>query len=240
MSVSIYVRYIWLRTEVAARSTHIRTHRQARAHGHYTLTNSTKSNRSAQLLSGTHRRAHTHGEYATLSRCERVEPTRANESREAQQNAQKYSAQRRSRTTNADADCDCDSGGQRQPNWESARVSYIRSWPGATALKHSPSLSFSRLCSLFVFSFCFFACSQNKHSINVCLGLSCGLQLPDRVRVGSYRLSKFAIDWSNEFHSNNLLLPSAHRAKHNGIESAIMVNGNYMKCLKTHSMDIIK
>lgn len=61
-------------------------------------------------------RAHTHGEYATLSRCERDEPTRANESREAQQNAQKYSAQRRSRSRTTNADADCDSGGQRRPN----------------------------------------------------------------------------------------------------------------------------
>lgn len=114
--MSIYVRYIWLRTEVAARSTHI--HTQARAHGHYIHNNSTKSTRSAQLLSGTHTQTHTHGEYATLSRCERVEPTKANESREAQQNAQKYSAQPRSRTPTPTATV----AGSADPI-ESARVS---------------------------------------------------------------------------------------------------------------------
>lgn len=159
VSVSIYVRYIWLRTEVAARSTHrhTHTHRQARVHGHYTHTNSTKSNRSAQLLSGTRTHAHTHGEYATLSRCERVEPTRANESREAQQNAQKYSAQRRSRSRTPTPTA-------TQLRERTCVVHSLLAWCDRTK---TLSLSLSLFLSLFVLCFFLLALKTNIQSMSV-------------------------------------------------------------------------
>lgn len=183
VSVSIYVRYIWLRTEVAARSTH--THRQARVHGHYTHTNSTKSNRSAQLLSGTRTHAHTHT--ANTQRCLVVNAS----SQRGRMNPEKHNKTRRSTQLNVAA------AAERRTPTPTATQLRERTCVGHSLLAwcdRTKTLSLSLSLSLFICFVFFFACSQNKHSINVCLSLSCGLQLPDRLRVGSYRLSKFAID----------------------------------------------
>lgn len=101
------------------------------------------------------------------------------------------------------------------------------------------SLSLSLFLSLFVFRFFLLALKTNIQSMSVLVfRADCSFQT---VRAWA------AIDCRNlrsidrmSFIATTSPLATTHKAKHNGTESAIMVNGNYMKCLKTHSMDIIK
>lgn len=147
MWVWIYVRYIWgLRTEVAARSRRTQAHTHTQAH---LIHKNTKSTRSAQLLSDTRRTP-------KRRRCERVEPTKANESSRAQHSAQKYSAQCGRAPT----------AGSDDP-MERARVSYALGLVRLHSYIRTLSLSLSVRCVLFIFSWFFLVRSQNKHSIKL-------------------------------------------------------------------------
>lgn len=162
VSVSIYVRYIWLRTEVAARSTHrhTHTHRQARVHGHYTHTNSTKSNRSAQLLSGTRTHAHTHT--ANTQRCLVVNAS----SQRGRMNPEKHNKTRRSTQLNAAAErrTPTPTPTATQLRERTCVVHSLLAWCDRTK---TLSLSLSLFLSLFVL--CFFFCLLSKQTFNQCL-----------------------------------------------------------------------
>lgn len=212
--------------------TQTHTHRQARVHGHYTHTNSTKSNRSAQLLSGTRTHAHTHT--ANTQRCLVVNAS----SQRGRMNPEKHNKTRRSTQLNAAA--------ERRTPTPTPTATQLRE---RTCVVHSllawcdrtKTLSLSLSLSLFIcFGFFFLlALKTNIQSVSVLVfRADCSFQT-----VCAWA----AIDCRNlrsidrmSFIATTSPLATTHKAKHNGTESAIMVNGNYMKCLKTHSMDIIK
>lgn len=177
MWVWIYVRYIWgLRTEVAARSRRTQAHTHTQAH---LIHKNTKSTRSAQLLSDTRRTP-------KRRRCERVEPTKANESSRAQHSAQKYSAQCGRAPT----------AGSDDP-MERARVSYALGLVRLHSYIRTHSLSLSQRALCVIYFQLVFSCALSKQTFNqiaVCLWnmplMQSVSQHPERARVGCFRLFK--------------------------------------------------
>lgn len=216
-----------------SRSTqHTQTHTHTGRHAYTDTIHTQTAQRAIVARSFCQERAHTHTHTANTQRCLVVNAS----SQRGRMNPEKHNKTRRSTQLNVAAAAE-----RRTPTPTATQlrertcvVHSLFAWCDRTK-----TLSLSLSLSLFVLCVFLLALKTNIQSVSVLVfRADCSFQT-----VCAWA----AIDCRNlrsvdrmSFIATTSPLATTHKAKHNGTESAIMVNGNYMKCLKTHSMDIIK